>query len=248
MKLFPQCCYTYTFLVVIISRCYATQNHTLTSIYHFENVLALLEVNINNDLVACKLDSVYEYSEKHKILKTFVESNLDIRKLSFEDMVDLIYRCKDVPSFYMMDFSELIPTDIQTMISLNLGVLPQTLWCGLGQKTLEYSDLGEDRELDKCCRAHDHCPIISRGFSRDNPLPYTVSHCLCDQKFAECLKEVGSNTANIIGRVFFNIIRIRCFELVKNKDCARSLFGICFDNIDKKYPKLEVSSNSYFDG
>lgn len=36
--------------------------------------------------------------------------------------------------------------------------LPGTKWCGLGDIANEYSDLGTERTLDKCCRAHDHCP------------------------------------------------------------------------------------------
>lgn len=48
-------------------------------------------------------------------------------------------------------------------ISLLGGVLPGTLWCGLGDKAVVFGNLGERSELDRCCRAHDHCPIKLRS-------------------------------------------------------------------------------------
>lgn len=33
-----------------------------------------------------------------------------------------------------------------------------TRWCGSGNDAKNYDDLGFLRELDMCCREHDHCP------------------------------------------------------------------------------------------
>ena len=46
-------------------------------------------------------------------------------------------------------------------IFLNTG----TKWCGPGDVAQSYDDLGALIEVDKCCRAHDHCPIKVKGFA-----------------------------------------------------------------------------------
>lgn len=40
-----------------------------------------------------------------------------------------------------------------------------TKWCGPGDVAQSYDDLGALIEVDKCCRAHDHCPIKVKGFA-----------------------------------------------------------------------------------
>ena len=41
--------------------------------------------------------------------------------------------------------------------------------------------------VDKCCRAHDHCPVKVKAFSNSygatNYHLYTKSHCACDDLF-----------------------------------------------------------------
>ena len=49
------------------------------------------------------------------------------------------------------------------ILSLTRGILPGTLWCGVDDMAADFSKLGRDRELDRCCRAHDHCPVKVRG-------------------------------------------------------------------------------------
>lgn len=59
------------------------------------------------------------------------------------------------------------------LLILNSG----TKWCGVNDIAENYHDLGEDRIIDKCCRAHDHCPIKIKPFDRNfgifNYHPYT---------------------------------------------------------------------------
>lgn len=53
----------------------------------------------------------------------------------------------------------------KTESSLILYVfLAGTKWCGVGNIALSYSDLGREREVDKCCREHDHCSDFIKPF------------------------------------------------------------------------------------
>ena len=56
---------------------------------------------------------------------------------------------------------------------MNLG----TFWCGKGNLARHYYDLGLNRELDKCCRKHDLCPVKVLGdetkYELKNESPYT---------------------------------------------------------------------------
>ena len=52
------------------------------------------------------------------------------------------------------------------IMTLTRGILPGTLWCGVNDIAPDFSSLGVDRELDRCCRAHDHCPVKVGGDCR----------------------------------------------------------------------------------
>jgi secretory phospholipase A2 len=111
-------------------------------------------------------------------------------------------------------------------------ISPGTQWCGSGARAEHASDLGENSETDQCCREHDGCPYIIEGLSTRygyfNYRFYTMSYCECDRKFFECLKRAGTGTSSIIGKVFFNVVNRNCFELKRDKVCAKySFWGSC---------------------
>lgn len=60
---------------------------------------------------------------------------------------------------------------LKTALSLQTvsqGIAPGTLWCGYDDIATSYLSLGEDKELDRCCRVHDFCPDkVKAGRSRD---------------------------------------------------------------------------------
>ena len=39
-----------------------------------------------------------------------------------------------------------------------------TLWCGVNDIAEDFRKLGANWRLDKCCRAHDHCPVKVQFF------------------------------------------------------------------------------------
>ncbi|KAL7848136.1 hypothetical protein AOLI_G00228540 [Acnodon oligacanthus] len=110
-------------------------------------------------------------------------------------------------------------------------MIPGTLWCGAGNKALNFSDLGLYEETDKCCREHDHCTdtIASFGFNYGvfNTNIFTLSHCDCDVKFRRCLHKANDSMSNVVGYGYFNILKMRCFEFSQKMQCAeRTWWGM----------------------
>lgn len=96
---------------------------------------------------------------------------------------------------------------------INLS-FPGTKWCGPGNTADGYEDLGNDSDVDKCCRSHDHCDNMASGESKHglkNDDYFTRLHCLCDKEFKQCLKSINTKRGNYIGNFYFNV-RNRCYK------------------------------------
>lgn len=102
-------------------------------------------------------------------------------------------------------------------MSMVSGIVPNTLWCGLGDRAANYSELGAEFKIDSCCRAHDHCPIRLRPFGADYGLinwsMSTRSHCACDLDFSDCLTTINSNLSNVIKTLYFRFVGLQCIDV-----------------------------------
>lgn len=88
-----------------------------------------------------------------------------------------------------------------------------TKWCGPGNTAANYDDLGNQKEVDMCCRDHDHCDNIAAGETKYNLTNrdfFTVLNCDCDKEFKECLHKINSKMSNRIGRLYFTL-RNHCY-------------------------------------
>lgn len=103
-------------------------------------------------------------------------------------------------------------------------IYPGTKWCGPGNIASNYDELGVHSAEDNCCREHDGCPnALSKGQCRQgvcNNSPYTRSHCDCDADLRRCLQNVNTETANAIGAIFFNVVKVICFK--ERKPCPQN--------------------------
>ncbi|XP_025076198.1 phospholipase A2-like [Pomacea canaliculata] len=98
---------------------------------------------------------------------------------------------------------------------------PGTLWCGDGDNANgDTTKLGEYRQTDSCCRAHDLCTPYIAKFTNDpetglyNPGLYTRLHCRCDNEFRDCLRRSRDHLADTIGNLYFNVFTSICFDQV----------------------------------
>ncbi|XP_022669813.1 acidic phospholipase A2 PA4-like isoform X2 [Varroa destructor] len=128
-------------------------------------------------------------------------------------MMNLIVQCMNSPNEGGVDN---VGDDTGFLAGLISGIYPGTKWCGAGHRAKNYFDLGLEVELDKCCRAHDHCPIKvgpwALGFGGRNWAFYTISHCDCDTDFFNCLAEVDNQAADTIGVLYFNTMKVPCLR------------------------------------
>ncbi|PAA58556.1 hypothetical protein BOX15_Mlig002305g4 [Macrostomum lignano] len=114
-------------------------------------------------------------------------------------------------------------------------IIPGTKWCGKGNVATSYENLGSEYETDKCCRDHDTCPhsitALQTRYGLKNPFLTTLSDCECDVKFYFCLKQAAqmSATAQFAVKMFFETLRMPCFQLVSRPVCQSRhfLFGTC---------------------
>ncbi|XP_068085638.1 uncharacterized protein GIIIspla2 isoform X2 [Anabrus simplex] len=111
--------------------------------------------------------------------------------------------------------------------------VPGTKWCGKGQTASKYTQLGGFDGADKCCRLHDTaCPFFISAFEQKYGLfnwrINTIMHCACDERFRTCLKMTGTGAANLVGKLFFNVVQTSCFVLKPQKVCLKtSWWGKC---------------------
>ncbi|XP_037077280.1 uncharacterized protein LOC119098462 [Pollicipes pollicipes] len=105
--------------------------------------------------------------------------------------------------------------------------VPGTKWCGKGYTATTYNTLGGYAGADRCCRHHDKkCPYWIASFEEKYGLfnwgISTLNHCACDERFHTCLKMTGSGAANMVGKIFFNVVKTKCFVLKKQVECVKS--------------------------
>ncbi|XP_013375934.1 PREDICTED: group 3 secretory phospholipase A2 isoform X2 [Chinchilla lanigera] len=115
--------------------------------------------------------------------------------------------------------------------------IPGTLWCGVGDSAGNSSQLVPGIELttsrlpgifqgpDLCCREHDHCPHnispLQYNYGIRNFRFHTISHCDCDARFQECLRNQHDSISDIVGVAFFNVLEIPCFVLKEQEACVQ---------------------------
>ncbi|KAH3891570.1 uncharacterized protein LOC127855574 [Dreissena polymorpha] len=143
------------------------------------------------------------------------------------------------------------PPDLETTsyYTMTRGIFPGTLWCGFGNIAEDtYGKLGEHSETDDCCRRHDLCKPIIKAFQEryfySNPSVFPISHCGCDVMFYDCLLKADSSTSKMIGRIFFNHVKMKCFDYDVRDVCVSTVFGLCTEKKQKCVAVLK--SNKIF--
>jgi len=201
---------------------------SLRMIYYHDQTIAVVEIGEGKVLLNCELVEIYNDDEGKDMLRNLTRINKPLR-ITLDQMMRLIEQCDlldphrvnpdevKLRTFDSAADSNGIPPTTKTVSnSLYSGILPGTKWCGSGDLATTFFDLGPEVKLDMCCRTHDLCPSKVRAYSTryniTNNSMYTKSHCICDKTFFNCLKKANHPTGDLMGSIYFNILRVPCVD------------------------------------
>jgi len=210
--------------------------------FHDEETVAIVSY-VDKTVENCKLMEVNQQSQAIGILRN-LSVHMPIYPVKTKTMVQLIKLCQNAGGpvrvsrrgssgrSLRMDNSTSTSPSWTTFLTT---IVPGTKWCGPGDIAQSYEDLGPLTDADKCCRAHDHCPVKVKGLSTAHGLVnfsfYTKSHCACDDEFFSCLKSVPSAVSRMIGNLYFNVIHM---------DCVDEDLSSLVPDITSDIPKLQI--------
>ncbi|XKL68518.1 hypothetical protein PGB90_004009 [Kerria lacca] len=214
---------------------YRLFNNSFRMVYYHDLTIAVVEIGDGMNLLNCELIEVFFDEQRKQTLQNLTKLVSRPLQLSFDDMMELMSQCDNLDSKIInrmimnllpkheVSHRDSIPSTQSTLLS---GIFPGTKWCGTGDIARTYFDLGVERNMDKCCRKHDLCPIKVKSnslrYNLTNKSLYTKSHCVCDDEFLRCLRQVGKPAAEFMGKIYFNIIQVPCIEDTKNGKQFRS--------------------------
>ena len=91
--------------------------------------------------------------------------------------------------------------------------------------------------LNRCCIDHENCdkfiPAKSEKFGFNNEKEYTIYDCKCDDSFGECLRYADSHTADAVGDLYFNVLKMPCINFGEGANAT-----VPDDQLIKKVDKL----------
>ncbi|KAF3422651.1 hypothetical protein E2986_10082 [Frieseomelitta varia] len=215
-------------------RDHAYDRNEITAVYYYDQTVAVVDLGANNELHNCNLIEVYEQDEASEILRNLSSTTVP-QLVSFQQMTRLMQQCEllDKIQHDATGMSNVVSKgshSVGSVLSLLSGILPGTKWCGAGDIAENYHDLGRETQIDRCCRSHDLCPVKIRAqqtrYNLTNYSVYTKSHCACDETLYHCLKATTSPTAQIMGRIYFNVIKVPCIEDVSENTLDYSSIGL----------------------
>ncbi|XP_039292846.1 LOW QUALITY PROTEIN: uncharacterized protein LOC111062600 [Nilaparvata lugens] len=192
-------------------------------VYYHDQTIAVVEIGAERELFNCELIETYKPKQQTELLsslKVMIGRPVEIR---LDQMLDLMDQC------YLLETPDNAEKAVDRATrgsgpnpsTLLSGILPGTKWCGSGDIAETYYDLGTETDIDKCCRNHDICPSKVRPktvrYNMTNNSPYTKSHCSCDYKFMQCLKATNKPTANVMGTIYFNLLKVPCVNTEERK-------------------------------
>ncbi|KAF5293746.1 hypothetical protein FQA39_LY03231 [Lamprigera yunnana] len=198
-------------------------NDSTLMVYCHDQTVAVVELGPKKLLLNCELVEIYEPDEAVNALGQMKKLMMPVY-ISLMEMLKLMAQCQQLET--SKRFALMTPSQPSTIVhrgflsnnplTLLRGIIPGTKWCGTGDIAINYFDLGAEPYVDRCCRAHDLCPVKVRAYSQrynlTNNSLYTKSYCICDDDLFECLKESNSPTAHIMGNIYFNLIQVPCIE------------------------------------
>jgi hypothetical protein len=189
------------------------KSDSVKQVYYHDQTVAVVELGPGKRLQNCELVEVTTPKEVSDTLQSLRHHSAPM-DISFEEMLQLMNQCQEFVS--PLETSEKSSKSPRVSDTVFFGIVPGTKWCGNSDIAKTYFDLGREKEVDKCCRTHDLCPVKVQSYRTryniTNEHFYTKSHCACDNKLFQCLKDKNTPLSRLIGNVYFNIVKVSCVE------------------------------------
>ncbi|XP_023707298.1 uncharacterized protein LOC111864343 [Cryptotermes secundus] len=189
------------------------KSDSVKQVYYHDQTVAVVELGPRKRLENCELIEVTTPKEVNDTLQS-LRSVSEPMSITFDEMFQLMNQCHDFVS--PLETSENSNKTPRVTGTVFIGIVPGTKWCGNSDIAKTYFELGREKDVDKCCRTHDLCPVKVRSYrtryNLTNENFYTKSHCACDNRLFHCLKAKNTPLARVMGNVYFNIIKVPCVE------------------------------------
>lgn len=201
---------------------------TAQYVYSGQTAVALY-LDSKNNVVHC---GVVDLSRNTNFIRNHVKQQYNYQPISVSRMLQVLLECQPLDaeeqtllestSFFnscedlLQDDTDVSP--ICGPASEERGPLASgTLWCGYGCNATDWSQLGENKEVDRCCRTHDLCPrrqTQDRVEVEDNALDgqRTILDCQCDQQLLSCLEAQHSMLATLVADVYQIVQQGQCLH------------------------------------
>jgi len=209
---------------VISYKLQAVLDNSQETVLHNGRTMARVQGR-NSSISLCTL-SVVDERVKEEHIDKLKKDNYAVKLVDFDTMLDVLEACDNLTDNTLVNRLDTEVADSEVGFwSLIRGIIPGTLWCGVNDIADSYDSLGQNTRVDRCCRAHDHCPHKIKSFSSKqgllNSTPYTKSNCKCDEIFYNCLKNSNSSTGNSVGNFYFNILNLQCIDMRQPQRCSK---------------------------
>ncbi|XP_071093371.1 phospholipase A2 imperatoxin-1-like [Haliotis cracherodii] len=205
------------FLLCLINPCLSTDaNKYLTIQGRGRLVEALLEGN--GDYADCAV-----FGDRHAVANVLKDVPAEkIVEVSKSDLDLYIEKCHNF---------HLTLNDSPLRKKRFAAIYPGTKWCGAGNISSHSAELGVHNYTDACCRQHDYCPDYILPFTSKyglyNFALYTRFDCDCDEELYQCLKASRDDAAENVGKIFFNLLSIKCMTYGHPQKCIQRWWFIC---------------------
>ena len=138
------------------SELFQSEDQPTKAAYYFEQTIAILQ-QVDATIEECELLDIYSEEQKESHLAD-LSSKMSVESVDMDKMHEILDSCQHLDKNNN-------DTDTEEREGFNVHNLFKHLiyvgtnWCGKGNVAENYRDLGRWSENDRCCRAHDYCPM-----------------------------------------------------------------------------------------
>ncbi|PNF33964.1 hypothetical protein B7P43_G04651 [Cryptotermes secundus] len=137
------------------------KSDSVKQVYYHDQTVAVVELGPRKRLENCELIEVTTPKEVNDTLQS-LRSVSEPMSITFDEMFQLMNQCHDFVS--PLETSENSNKTPRVTGTVFIGIVPGTKWCGNSDIAKTYFELGREKDVDKCCRTHDLCPVKVRSY------------------------------------------------------------------------------------